>query len=85
MTISKLKVLPQPQIGQLICKLRQELGLTQEEFAASLGVVFSTINRWEKGRAQPSPMALKQLEAKLREMGKRGDKLLQQHLAESGR
>jgi transcriptional regulator with XRE-family HTH domain len=41
MTISKLKKIKQPQIGQLIYELRQELGLTQEELAVSLGVTFS--------------------------------------------
>lgn len=76
MKIPKLKVLSQPQIGQLVCELRQELGLTQEEFANSLGVVFSTINRWENGRTYPSSMALKLIEAKLEEMGERGQNLV---------
>ncbi|MBE9169921.1 helix-turn-helix transcriptional regulator [Pleurocapsales cyanobacterium LEGE 06147] len=49
----------QPQIGCLIRALRQEMGLTQEQFAASVGVVYPSVNRWENGHAQPSPMALK--------------------------
>ena len=76
MKIPKLKVLSQQQISQLVSSLRQELGLTQEEFANSLGVVFSTINRWENGRTYPSPVALKLIEAKLEEMGERGQNLV---------
>jgi transcriptional regulator with XRE-family HTH domain len=41
MAISQLKKIKQPQIGQLICDLRQEMGLTQEEFAVQCGVAFS--------------------------------------------
>jgi putative transcriptional regulator len=74
----------QPEFGQLIREFRQEMGLTQEQFASFLGVVYPTINRWENGRAQPSPMALKLIETKLIEMGERGQELLQQHLMESG-
>ena len=63
--VGKLKLLQQPEIGILIKKLREQLNLTQEEFAAELGVVFSTVNRWEKGHAKPSPIALKAIENKL--------------------
>jgi DNA-binding transcriptional regulator YiaG len=49
-----IKKIPQPQIGYLIQELRQEMNLTQEEFAAYFGVVFSTVNRWEKGHTKPS-------------------------------
>jgi transcriptional regulator with XRE-family HTH domain len=79
MAISQLKKIKQPQIGQLICDLRQEMGLTQEEFAVQCGVAFSTVNRWEKGLAQPSPMALKQLESKLKKMGSQGLDLLEKY------
>ena len=57
--VGKLKFLQQPEIAILIKKLRIHLNLTQEEFAAELGVVFSTANRWEKGHAKPSPITLK--------------------------
>ena len=60
--VGKLKLLQQPEIGILIKKLRERLNLTQEEFAAELGVVFSTVNRWEKGHTKPSPIALKAIE-----------------------
>jgi DNA-binding transcriptional regulator YiaG len=38
------------------------LGLTQEQFAAKVGVTFSTVNRWESGKSKPSPLALKMIE-----------------------
>lgn len=52
----------QPEIGQLIRELRETLKLTQEQFAAQLGVSFPTINRWENGHANPSRLALKQID-----------------------
>ena len=52
----------QPEIGKCIRQLRRELDMTQEQFAAELGVVYCTINRWENGHAQPSRLALKQIE-----------------------
>lgn len=44
-----------------IKRLRKRLGLTQEQFAASVGVTFSTVNRWESGKSTPSPLAMKQI------------------------
>ena len=66
----------QPAIGKLIHALRIEAGLTQEQFATHLGVVYSTVNRWENGHAQPSPLAMKLIEQKLLDMGKQGQQLL---------
>jgi len=63
-------------IPQLVRELRKRTGLTQEKFAAKLGVTFPTINRWENGRSKPSPLALKQIEELLRSMGDRGSDLL---------
>ena len=83
MPFQKPLEIKQPEVGRLIRELRREIGLTQEQFAVSLGVVYPTVNRWENGRAQPSPMALKLIEARLKEMGVRGEELLQRHLAES--
>lgn len=48
-------------ISKTIRKLRTELGLTQEQFAAKVGVTFSTVNRWENGRGKPSPLAMKRI------------------------
>ena len=66
----------QVDIPRLIRELRERTGLTQEKFAANLGVTFPTINRWENGRAKPSPLALKQIVELLRSMGDRGEDLL---------
>jgi len=63
-------------IPQLVRELRKRTGLTQEKFAAKLGVTFPTINRWENGRSKPSPLALKQIEELLRSMGDWGSDLL---------
>lgn len=42
--------------------LREKLQLSQEEFAARLGVSFSTVNRWENGHVAPKKLALFRLE-----------------------
>jgi len=61
---------------RLVRELRARTGLTQEKFATKLGVTFPTINRWENGKAKPSPLALKQIEDLLRGMGQQGEDLL---------
>lgn len=66
----------QTEIPVLIRELRERTGLTQEKFAAKLGVTFPTINRWENGRAKPSPLAMQRIEELLRSMGKDGADLL---------
>ena len=67
-------------IPGLIRELRGRTGLTQEKFAAKLGVTFPTINRWENGRAKPSPLAMQQIEELLRSMGDNGADLLKRYL-----
>jgi putative transcriptional regulator len=54
-------------IAELIRELRLGLGLTQEEFAAKLGVTFPTVNRWENRRAKPSRMAMRLIEGLLQQ------------------
>jgi len=39
--------------------LREKLGMTQEQLAREVGVSFKTVNRWERGKSKPSPMASK--------------------------
>ena len=56
--------------SNLVRSLREQLGMTQEKFAAKLGVTFTSVNRWENGHAKPSPLAMKQIEDLLRELGK---------------
>ena len=81
MAIKKLSVINQPEIGKLIRELRIEIGLTQEQFAALLGVVYPTVNRWENGHAQPSPLAMKLIEQKLEEIGECGCGLLTKYIS----
>lgn len=66
--LKKAARLEQPEVSQLIRELRQLTALTQEQFAALLGVTYSTINRWENGRMQPSPLALRQIRFVLEEI-----------------
>ena len=66
-------------IVRLVRELRQRTGLSQEKFAAKLGVTFPTINRWENGRAKPSPLAMQRIEEMLQRMGDRGADLLLEH------
>ena len=49
-------------IPKMIRKLRTALGLTQEQFAAKIGVTVSTANRWENGKGTPSPLAMLRIE-----------------------
>ena len=37
--------------------LRQRLGMSQEKFAAEIGVSFSTVNRWENAHHAPSRLS----------------------------
>ena len=50
-------------LAKMIRDLRAKLGLTQEQFAAKVGVTFSTVNRWENDRGKPSPLAVRRIEA----------------------
>ena len=79
MDIKKPLVINQPEVGELIRELRNLLGLTQEKFAAKLGVTLLTINRWENARSQPSPLAMEKVEKLLIEMGDRGENLLSRY------
>lgn len=68
----------QPAIGNLVRELRQAMKLSQEKFAAELGMTFPTINRWENGRATPSPLALKQIDTLLDQLGNSPDVVLRE-------
>lgn len=89
--LKKTVELGQPKVGHLIRELRHLTGLSQEQFAAMLGVAFSTINRWENGHIQPSPLALRQIKTMLDEfqrssvveLQQRSQTLLDQYFAES--
>ena len=49
-------------ISAQIRTLRLALKLTQEQFASQLGVTFATVNRWERGKTTPSPLARQHLQ-----------------------
>ncbi len=53
----------------LVKEVRKRLGLTQLQFAKTLGVSFQSVNRWERGRTKPLPIALKHIEVMVKEMG----------------
>lgn len=65
----------QRNIAKLVRELRELTGLTQEKFAAKLGVTFPTINRWENDRAKPSPLAQEKIESLLHSLGDKGEAL----------
>jgi putative transcriptional regulator len=50
MSVKTLEI-NQPQTGKLIREIRLETALTQEQFAAELGVTCSSINRWGNGQS----------------------------------
>lgn len=42
-----------------VLKIRTELGWTREKLADKLGVSYFTIQNWELGHNEPSPMAIR--------------------------
>jgi len=56
--------------------LRRRLGMSQEKFAAEIGVSFSTVNRWENAHRKPSPLSWRAVEMLARRRGL-GDDFLQ--------
>lgn len=45
-----------------IKELRQKCLLSQADFAKEIGVSFSTVNRWEKGKSNPNYKTLKRID-----------------------
>jgi DNA-binding transcriptional regulator YiaG len=41
-----------------VAVLREVLGISQEELARRVGVAFTTVNRWERGKARPASAAI---------------------------
>lgn len=80
MNVKRPLVINQPQIGRLVRELRLDTKLTQEQFAAELGVTCSSINRWENGRSQPLPLDMHKVEEMLLSKGKRGKELLEKYI-----
>lgn len=55
-------------------ELRRKLKLTQESLAHKLGVSFTSVNRWENGQTQPSPLARRNIEELFEIITKQGEK-----------
>jgi transcriptional regulator with XRE-family HTH domain len=68
----------QNDLADKIRELRSKLGMTQEQFAAKVGVTFSTVSRWESGKSKPSPLPMRQIEELMeRTSGRYGTVLLE--------
>lgn len=55
--------------SHLIIKLRVKLNVSQTELAKLLGVSFSSVNRWERGKYEPTII----VKEKLKELFKEND------------
>ena len=60
----------------LVKETRKRLGLTQLQFAKTLGVSFQAVNRWERGRTKPLPIVLLQIDVMVKEMGDKPNGIL---------
>ncbi len=76
-----MPTIEQSDLIDLVRETRRRLALSQVEFAAKLGVSFQSVNRWENGRTQPLPIALRQIELVLLQMGDRGQDLLAKYFS----
>jgi transcriptional regulator with XRE-family HTH domain len=47
------------RLAEFIKDVRIQLDMSQERLAKALNVSFSTINRWENGKVEPSNLATK--------------------------
>ncbi len=47
------------EFSEVVKEVRMILKLSQTELAEALSVSFSTINRWENNKVEPSKLALK--------------------------
>jgi len=77
-----MPAIDQSELADLVRETRQRLKLSQVKFAAKLGVSFQSVNRWENGRTKPLPIALKQIEHLLHQMGDTGKDLLVKYFSE---
>ena len=73
------------RLSEMVKDLRAQLGLTQEQFAAKVGVTWSTVNRWEHGRGKPSPLALQHIREVAQEAGGECESMLEQLLRRNPR
>ena len=70
--LGRSAVKPTENLSEQVRAIRKATGLTQEQFAAKLGVTFPTVNRWENRKTVPSPLALQKLEKLRKELARKG-------------
>jgi putative transcriptional regulator len=56
-----MKTMDLLNISILVKELRQQLKLTQEQFAQKVGTTYSTVNHWENGKRMPQPYFIRRL------------------------
>ena len=54
---------------RILKTIRKTLSLTQEQLAHRLGVSFVSVNEWQNGKRKPSPLARRQIEQLVKEVG----------------
>lgn len=59
--VNKSRYALNPEVSNDIAKLRRSLGLSQADFATSLGISLSTVGQWEQGRRRPDGASAKLL------------------------
>ena len=76
MYLCLMTTIEQPEVAALVRETRQQLKLSQKKFATLLSVSVHSVNRWENEQTCPLPLALKQIETLLHQMGEQGEDLL---------
>lgn len=66
----------------LVHELWQMVGLSQEKFAAKLGVTCLTVSRWERQKATLLPMMLDRMKELLEKLGESPELRLRKHRAD---
>ena len=57
------------EFAEDIKKIRRKAFISQEEFAKKLGVSYTTVNRWETGKAKPNLKTMKLIDEYCKENG----------------
>jgi putative transcriptional regulator len=70
------RIINMDQLAEKIKHCRDRKGWTQEQLARSLGVCLNTVQRWELGKTQPSPLAMEKLNGVLKDILEREQLLL---------
>jgi len=69
MHIQEVRFMKNEDTPRLLKTIRRTLSLTQEQLAQRLGVSFVTVNGWENGKRKPSPLARRQIDQLVKEVG----------------